>query len=91
MPNAKVGPGEVRLRLVSLLPYLPVIEIQSTKERSSLLSIQYLGIRAKMGWQGIRIMCLSWATCLTTDSCLSELVSVLLLSFCKLSFVSIYD
>ena len=37
MPNAKVGPDEVRLRLVSLLPYLPVIEIQSTKERSSLL------------------------------------------------------
>ena len=29
--------------------------------------------RAKTGWLGIRIMCLSGATCIPTDCCFSEL------------------
>jgi hypothetical protein len=40
---------------------------------ASLLSTQHEGERAKTGWFIIRILCLSWATYLSVDSCFSEL------------------
>jgi hypothetical protein len=40
---------------------------------ASTLSTQHLGERAKTVWFGIRIMCLSGATCLPADCCFSEL------------------
>jgi len=39
-----------------------------------LLNTQHQGERAKTGWLGIRIMCLSGATCLSADCCFSEIV-----------------
>ena len=39
----------------------------------SLLSTQHLGVRAKTGELGIRIICQSGATCLPADCCFSEL------------------
>ena len=39
----------------------------------SQLITQYYGARAETGLLGIRIMCLSGATCISTDYCLSEL------------------
>jgi hypothetical protein len=42
---------------------------------ASPLSMQHLGERAKTGWLEIRIMCPSWATCLSMDCCFSELAS----------------
>ena len=40
---------------------------------ASPLSTQHYGERAKIGWLGIRILCLSRATCLSADCCFSEL------------------
>ena len=40
---------------------------------ASPLSTQHYGVKAKTGWLGIRIMCPSGATCLSTDCCFSEL------------------
>ena len=40
---------------------------------ASQLSMQDQGERAKTGWFGIRIMCRSGVTCLSTDCCFSEL------------------
>jgi hypothetical protein len=40
---------------------------------ASQLSMQDQGERAKTGWLGIRIMCRSGVTCLSTDCCFSEL------------------
>jgi hypothetical protein len=40
---------------------------------ASLLNTQHQGERAKTGKQGIRIMCLSGATCLSADCCFSDL------------------
>ena len=40
---------------------------------ASPLSTQPYGVRAKTVWLGIRIMCLSGATCLSVDCCFSEL------------------
>ena len=34
---------------------------------------QLQGVRAKLRWCKIRVMCLSGATCLSTDCCFSEL------------------
>ena len=34
---------------------------------------QKKGVRAKTGWLGIRIICLSGATCLSADCCFSEI------------------
>ena len=45
----------------------------SSYNTSSPLNTQHLGERAKTGRLGIRIMCLSGATCLPTDCCFSEL------------------
>ena len=36
-------------------------------------SAKHEGVRAKTDWLRIRIMCLSEATCLSTDCCFSEL------------------
>ena len=43
---------------------------------ASPLSMPYLGERTKMGWLGIRIMCLSGATFLPADCCFSELSTI---------------
>jgi hypothetical protein len=40
---------------------------------ASPLSMQHKGERAKTGWLEIRIMCLTWTTCLSADCCFSEL------------------
>ena len=40
---------------------------------TSLLSTHHLGERAKTGWLGFRIMCLSGVTRLSADCCISEL------------------
>ena len=40
---------------------------------SSTLSTQNQGERANTGWLGIGIMCQSGSTCLSADSCFSEL------------------
>ena len=37
------------------------------------LSTQHYGERTKTGWLGIRIMCPIGTTCLSADSCFSEL------------------
>jgi len=43
------------------------------KPRSGLTKDYNIGERAKTGRLGIRIMCLSGATCLSADCCISEL------------------
>ena len=40
---------------------------------ASPLNTQHYGERAKTGWLGMKIMCLSGATYLSTDCCFSEL------------------
>jgi hypothetical protein len=55
------GPGRVKPKTMNLVFV------------ASPLNTQHYGERAKMGWLGIRIMCLIGATCLSTDSCFSEL------------------
>ena len=43
---------------------------------ASPLSTHHKGERAKTGWNGIRIMCPSGATCLPADCCFGELVTI---------------
>ena len=33
-------------------------------------------VRTKVGWLGVRIMCLSGAICISADCCFSELVDI---------------
>jgi hypothetical protein len=42
-------------------------------ETASLLNTQLKGVKAKIAWLGIGIMCPSVATCLPMDWCFSEL------------------
>ena len=71
---------QLNKRLVGVMvSVLASIEVGSNQRLIELifvaspLSSHHYGVRAKIDWLGIRIMCPSEATCLPADCCLNEL------------------